>query len=235
MDSRDLEHIVALYDGEIRYTDAYVGRLVTSLARRRLLDDTVVVVTSDHGEEFFEHGNKGHRKTLYDESIRVPLIVRYPPRVPAGTVVERQVRLMDVAPTILALTAVPSPPDFGVEPLLADYAGRSLVPLMTNATAAAPMPPAFASLDPWGQRALRGERHKLMLMPLTPPTERLFDLVSDPREQTNLVATEPTTAAALRSELDAWTSTTRRVAKQSAPAAMSEQHKAALRALGYVE
>ena len=70
--------MIALYDGEIAWTDRHVGLLIERLEEHGLLDETIVVVTADHGEEFFEHGRFGHRKELYDESVRVPLVVRYP-------------------------------------------------------------------------------------------------------------------------------------------------------------
>src|SRR5262249_34350660 len=114
MDPRDLAHVVALYDGEIRYVDEYLGHVIDVVDRLGVLDQTLLVVTSDHGEEFFEHGRKGHRNALYDESIRIPLLMRYPGKIPAGTVIDRQVRLLDVAPTILALAGVAPPPEFGV-------------------------------------------------------------------------------------------------------------------------
>jgi arylsulfatase A-like enzyme len=113
MDRRDLEHVIALYDGEIRYTDEYLGRLIERLRAMELLDDTIVAVTSDHGDEFFEHGKKGHGNHLYDETVLVPLVLRHPATIPAGTVVEQQARLMDVAPTLLALAGVAPPPGFG--------------------------------------------------------------------------------------------------------------------------
>jgi arylsulfatase A-like enzyme len=84
MDPRDLEHVVALYDGEIRYTDLYLGKVVDQLRALGVLDHTIVVVTADHGDEFFEHGRKGHKKALYDESILVPLVIRFPEKVRRG-------------------------------------------------------------------------------------------------------------------------------------------------------
>ena len=72
MDRLDLEHVVALYDGEIALVDMFLGRLFQQLKRRGLWDETMVIVTADHGDEFFEHGNKGHRKSLYRETLQIP-------------------------------------------------------------------------------------------------------------------------------------------------------------------
>src|SRR5690606_19702043 len=110
MDPRDLAFLKSQYDGEIRFTDEHLGRIVARLEQMGVLDDTIVVVTSDHGEEFFEHGMKGHAKTLYDEVLRVPLVVRYPRRIGFGQRIAEQVRLMDVPATILGLAGV-APPD----------------------------------------------------------------------------------------------------------------------------
>ncbi len=234
MEPRDLEHVVALYDGEIRYTDAYLGRIVEALRRRRGGDETVVVVTSDHGEEFFEHGMKGHRNALYDESIRVPLIIRYPKTIPAGTVVESQVRLLDVAPTILALTDTPVPAGFGLDASLAPYAGRSLLPFLVDA-GSLPAVPAFADLQPQGQAAIRHDDRKLIVRPFATPHDQLFDLRADPGELVDRAATDPATAAALQQELRTWKDTAALAARRTDAAAMDAEHKAALRALGYVE
>jgi arylsulfatase A-like enzyme len=104
----------ALYDGEVRVFDDLVGRWIQALEALRMLDDTLVVVVADHGEELLERGHVGHsscnlRGTLYDESIRIPLIMRYPQRLPEGTVVKRQVSQVDVMPTILDLLGIPRP------------------------------------------------------------------------------------------------------------------------------
>ncbi len=106
MDKRDLDHILALYDGEIRYADDHIGILLDQLRELGLHDDTIVLIVSDHGDEFFEHGNKGHHRTLYDEVLRVPMIVRLPDRAHAGTVVDEQVTLVDLMPTMLELAGI---------------------------------------------------------------------------------------------------------------------------------
>jgi arylsulfatase A-like enzyme len=123
MPERDREHIVALYDGEIAWTDEHIGKILDDLDSLGLRDATVVMLLSDHGEEFFEHGRKGHRQTLYDEVIRIPLIVRYPGRIPAGQRFREQARMVDVVPTLLELAGMPVP---------ADVMGQSLVPLFSG-------------------------------------------------------------------------------------------------------
>jgi arylsulfatase A-like enzyme len=123
MPPRDFQHLLALYDGEIAWTDSFIGRLRADLEKAGILDDTVIVITSDHGTEFFEHGDKGHRKTLHDEVIRIPLVVRYPKKLPRGMKIEDLSRGIDVGPTVLELAGFPPP---------ADVLGTSLVPEIQN-------------------------------------------------------------------------------------------------------
>jgi arylsulfatase A-like enzyme len=117
--ARDLEHVRALYRGEIGWTDAHVGELLDLVAERRRLEAAAVIVTADHGEEFFEHGNRGHRQSLWDEVLRVPLLVVPPGGRAAGAAPRSDalVQLADVLPTALELA--------GLDPLPGAL-GRSL-------------------------------------------------------------------------------------------------------------
>ncbi len=121
MDPRDLEHLVALYDGEIAYVDSQLGAFFEWLAAQGLAEDTLVIVTSDHGEEFFEHGHKTHRRQLHRESVHVPWILSWPGHLPAGRRVPRTVGLVDLTPTVLGLVGVAGPPW---------TSGRDLTPLV---------------------------------------------------------------------------------------------------------
>ncbi len=111
MAPRDLEHLIALYDGEIAWTDEYLGRIIARLETLGVLDDTIIAVTSDHGTAFFEHGLKGHRNSLFDELIHVPLVIRYPEAIEAGTRVATQTRSIDIGPTLLDLAGLATPDD----------------------------------------------------------------------------------------------------------------------------
>ena len=121
VDARDLHHIKALYDGEILYTDRHVERLFREMKSLGIFDKSVIVVTSDHGEEFLEHGHWEHQKTLYEELLRIPLLVKLPNGKGSGRRISEQVSLVDVAPTILEALSVPRPPSFE---------GRSLFELL---------------------------------------------------------------------------------------------------------
>jgi arylsulfatase A-like enzyme len=96
---------VARYDAEIEHTDLQIGVLFDALGERGVFDNTIVVVVADHGEAFLEHGNFSHQ-ALYDELIHIPMLVRYPPSVPAGPTVAAPVRLMEVSSTVLSLAGV---------------------------------------------------------------------------------------------------------------------------------
>jgi arylsulfatase A-like enzyme len=110
MTQADKDHLVALYDGEIAWTDHHVGLVIEALKRLGLWENTIVVITSDHGEEFFEHGGKGHQRTLFDEVVKIPMIMRWP-TCPKGRVVDGQVRIIDLFPTLVEMTGIPGPPD----------------------------------------------------------------------------------------------------------------------------
>lgn len=120
MAAEDLRHIRSLFDGEIRWVDHHLARLFSELDARGLADNTVVALVADHGDEFFEHGEKGHQHSLYGELVQVPFIVRIP-GVTAGTVHADPVEMVDVMPTLLETVGV-APPD-GLQ-------GRSLLPLV---------------------------------------------------------------------------------------------------------
>ena len=178
MDRRDRKHLLALYDAEIRFTDDSLGRILDGLEARGELEDTLVVITADHGEEFLDHGGKGHQHTLYDELIRVPMIFSWPGRFEPA-VVEDQVRTVDIMPTLLSVAGLRRQPKMQ---------GRSLLPLLTGGS----LEPAdaFSELlvDGRSFRALRTLEWKWV-----DPGEGLpaaFDLTEDPNERRPIMAEE---------------------------------------------
>jgi len=123
----DREAMVDLYDGELRFTDDQIGRIVEALRGRGLLDRTLVVLLADHGEEFLEHGKIGHGNSLYDELLRVPLLMRFPDGRHGGARVATPVSLVDVLPTLAAFSGIDPP---------AAVSGRSLLPILRGEAAA---------------------------------------------------------------------------------------------------
>jgi arylsulfatase A-like enzyme len=106
---RDLEHLLALYDGGVSWVDSEVGRVLDALDDLGLSEDTLVIITSDHGEEFFEHGRKTHRKQLHRESVHVPLMMRWPGGLPEGVRIKGGTGIVDIVPTILSAVGLPAP------------------------------------------------------------------------------------------------------------------------------
>ncbi len=181
MPARDLRHLIALYDAEIRFTDDTLREIFNVLEAAGHLSDTLVVVTADHGEEFFEHDGKGHQQTLFDEVLRVPLIVWWPGRLPAGSVISDQVRLIDLMPTLASYA--------GAGRQLA-VQGRDLAPLLEGGSL--PPEPALAELLAEGlsMRALRTNVAKAMRFRDDFPA-LLFKLGVDPGEQAPIVPNAP--------------------------------------------
>ena len=153
MAPRDRQHLVALYDGEIRFTDRNLGRILEQLSHQRSDRTRLLVVTADHGEEFFEHGGKGHQSSLYEEQVRIPMIWNWPGHLPKDTLVRDTVRIIDIMPTLLAVAGVENPPRMQ---------GRNLWPLLTGKPL--PQVPALLELlvDKNDVRALRQEESKII-------------------------------------------------------------------------
>ncbi|MBN2576290.1 MAG: sulfatase-like hydrolase/transferase [Deltaproteobacteria bacterium] len=177
------------YDSEIAYADAAIGRLLEWLGKNR--PGAIVVVSSDHGEEFDEHGGRYHGSTLYDEQVRIPLILAVPGV--SGRVVRRQVELIDVAATLLGLLGVPAP---------AHMRGTDLGPWL--ATPPAPeelLPPAFAEIE--DKRMIVSGNEKL-ICDLNWGFCAYHDLATDPHERRNAADEYPDRTLALRHRLDDW-------------------------------
>ena len=186
---RDLQHLVALYRGEIGWTDSQLALIFKRLQRAGRLENALVIVTADHGEEFFDHGRRGHRATLYDEVTRVPLLIA-PPGGASATEVDAQVSLSDVLPTALDYAGVEAP---------ASSTGRSLRPAIEGRTFESR--PAISTLY-FPSLSSKGTQRHRFLHTLRTPEEKLsrsilvgrtqvprlkevawYDLRSDPLEQ----------------------------------------------------
>ncbi len=176
------EELRRRYAAEVRYTDAMLGRLYDALGATGTLDHTWLVVTSDHGEEFWEHGGFLHGHSLQDELLRVPLVV-VPPRSAGdarrGQRVDAQVRLEDVAATILDVA--------GLDPAAARD-GRTLRPLLEGQAEATPRTSVAGYVKSRDDLrvAVRRPPWKAIVSP-TMAGNRLFDLASDPAEQQNML------------------------------------------------
>ncbi|HET9314905.1 MAG TPA: sulfatase [Vicinamibacteria bacterium] len=221
----DLAHILALYDGEIRYTDDHLKRVLTHMTERGLDRGTLVLVTSDHGEEFLEHGSWEHQKTLYEEVVRIPLLLAGPSVTPRREA--RQASLLDVAPTVLAWAGLEVP---------GHMQGRSLL---------APLPEreAYGETDHTndGTRKLflrSGQGRGKTILSLrrqdaVPAREEWYDLAADPGETRSRPPRADAAEVIRRRAIERWKQARGRGA--GAPqVTLSEEQRERLRALGYV-
>jgi|GEM_PF-377281 len=237
MNPRDLEHLIALYDGEIRLVDDHLAMLRGELERLGIADRTVVVVVGDHGDEFFEHGNKGHHRTLYQEVLWVPLVVQVPGVTAVTPVVEDETSIVDVAPTLLSLTGIGIPKDFE---------GHDLSGFFVGSGADAGYDPGravFAELYRKGtlnvQVAELSRRRKL-IQHFNSRQLSTFNLTVDPGERVSLTPRGEVAspmAASLRDWLDGrWSLFDRRVRSEGVSAVVIDAKTAeTLRSLGYLQ
>lgn len=182
LDHHDIEHLIDLYDAEIKQLDNALEGLIKFLQQKGLSERSIIVITSDHGEEFFEHGGVLHGHTQYQELVHVPLIIKGP-KIPAGRRIDATSSLTDVMPTVLSLLGVPSP---------ADIDGYDLKCLWQDKGEKLPKRLVFAEADNDAakydiKRAVRRGRYKLHYDCLTKNSE-LYDLANDPHEKTNVYA-----------------------------------------------
>jgi arylsulfatase A-like enzyme len=225
----DVATMRANYAGEVSAADAALGRALDRLRAAGRLDGTIVVVTSDHGEEFHEHGGWTHGQSLYEELVRVPLVIRGPGGAPgAGRRIEAPVSLVDVAPTVLDLAGVASG---------APASGRSLVPLLEGRTL--PPVPHFAEIraGPVGARAvfLAGDACIVARKAGREACEA-YDLRRDPGQRVDRLAASGEPGGPerrLREVLDAAFASMEAGALPRESRAFDEETKRALEAIGY--
>jgi arylsulfatase A-like enzyme len=211
----DRLHIEHAYEAEVHSVDAAFATLVEGLRRLGLYDRTLIVFTSDHGEEFGEHGKVGrHGHTLYDELLRIPLLVKYPHSWRSGQALTAQVRGIDIAPTVLVALGMPVP---------AVFEGSDLT---RYAAGGVPPPPYAVSVLDGGGSSLRSPRWKW-------DRHALYDLSTDPGERVDVSAAYPRVAERLRRKAEEL------VAKAATigpvPATLDPALQERLRALGYLD
>ncbi len=224
----DREQVTALYDGEIRFADDAVADLLEGLEHRGLRKNTIIILTSDHGEELGERGGWNHGHTAYDELLRVPLIFSGPlADIPAGRRIKMPVQLIDVAPTILEIAGLLKEPDFEGESLFGLMRGQNREHFENRAVYA-------ATTQQPRKMAMIQESWKLIL---NPTFRFLFNLSQDPEERSNLFNLEKTQARNLAKNLRAWAVRSKRIHDQqvSVQKALSDEDKERLRSLGYIK
>ena len=221
----DAQHLRDLYDAGIRYTDQLMEHFIGRVEDLGLLTNTVLVVLSDHGEEFFEHGSALHN-TLYGEVLRVPLIFRLPEDrgIESGQRLRQIVRLIDIKPTLLELLGLGVPEH---------VQGTSLVPWMDGASG--------ESLPVFSERIQGAKRFALQIdgwkYIRRPDGEELYDLRGDPEEQNNLAASNETKLRELRRLANEVVRSNDELARRLQPGEafqLERQTRQQLEALGYL-
>ncbi|GMV22498.1 MAG: hypothetical protein AMXMBFR57_24470 [Acidimicrobiia bacterium] len=211
------------YDGEVSASDQIVARLFDALRKKDWYDTATIIVTADHGEGLGDHGEEEHGLFLYDEVMRVPMLIKQPGGRGGGTRVSTPIQHIDLMPTLLATAGLATP---------AGLPGRDLTPLLAGTGTIAPQGIYAEALYAryhfgWSElTSLTDERYRY----IRAPREELYDLEQDPDERVNLAPERSSVTAALRSALTTLTAG----AAITAPSAVSEADRQRLAALGYV-
>ena len=188
--SDEHKRALANYEREVRYTDDVLADFLGVLDAHGLAERTILIVTSDHGESFGEHFWDGHGFDLHDEALLVPFAVRAPGLVPAGRVVEEEVGLVDLTPTVLDLVGLPP---------LHDVQGHSFARLLTGRGAPFEEQPVV-SVALTKDESVRTRRYAYIR---APKAELFYDLAADPLETRDRLGKNPADAKAARAVLEA--------------------------------
>ena len=239
-------NVMALYDGDIRFLDEGLTRpLLDELKRDGLYDKTMIIITADHGEEFFDHISWGHSNHLYNELLKVPLVIKYPQSRYQGRKLTPFVRLADIVPTVMD--------EFGVRSSPVKLEGESLRPILENKETGERLCPSYLPdnifADPMPSKiSLIQGRYKFILNekfpdraytyfspppPNVPPIE-LFDLRQDPFERRNLANQEGEVARRMLQQAQTFLQAAKREGL-SKKALMDKDLEERLRALGYIK
>ncbi len=248
MDNKDFSLMSNLYDGGVHYVDSVAGELVEFFRDQGILDESILFITSDHGENIGDHGHWGHRYCLYDSLIRVPLIIRYPGIFEGGKRPDNYVQTVDIYPTVMDLLSIDR------EDVCKELQGETLFPSALGSrkrefTLSEFMPkpdlryydgyPEFdASVFAYGLTAIRYNGYKLIWS--STGRHELYDLTSDPGEARNVYSDWPDKVSELSQFLKQWqmsfeaSGQVQSYSLQSDPE-VDEDIKNKLKALGYVE
>jgi arylsulfatase A-like enzyme len=220
----DVQHLVDLYDDEIRFFDGELAELLQVLETRGLLDDTLIVFAADHGEEFLEHHHIKHCRTLFEASIHTPLVIEVP-GLPARDVGEA-VENLDIAPTILDL--------LGIDPAPLHLEGRSLRPLLEGKPSGTDATTSLQFSSQGSLRAVADGQFKL-IQDFANGTFTLYDLKADPGETTDVLRRERRTFHRLRETLGAWLAKTEGAGVAGISLRQATEAEKKLQSLGYLE
>ncbi len=185
------KRVLAIYDSTVSYNDQALGKLLAALKEKNLRDETLIVVTADHGEELWDHGRAGHGSTIRQELVAVPLLIHYPPLFGKGVVVKQGVDTLSIMPTLLDALGVPIPET---------VQGESLLPLAQGVGAGYPRPSIASQYEL--AHAIRLERWKLRVGHVG--RTELYDVESKQAEHQELSKSRPTEVRWLTDALSTW-------------------------------
>ncbi|MCL4859113.1 MAG: sulfatase [Caldilineaceae bacterium] len=196
----DKDYVIAQYDGAVAYMDAAIRTLFTAMQTLGVLDETIVVINGDHGETLYDHECWFDHHGMYDNVLHVPLIIRYPGKVPAGQRVAGFSQHKDLVPTLLDLAEI--------DATRFTFEGRSLLPMMRGEVASHESEFYITECTWMRKHGWRTPQWKLMIA-LEPdfhfkPEVELYNLVEDPDENHNLAESEPAIVAQLTERMNAW-------------------------------
>lgn len=195
----DKDYVIAQYDGAIAYMDACIQTVFTALEAHGIMDETIIVVNGDHGETLYDHECYFDHHGIYDTVLYVPLIIRYPGKIPAGKRVKGFNQHKDLLPTLMELAGI----ETGIE-----FNGRSLLPLI-NGEVASYDSEFYITECTWMRKHGWRTPHWKLIVALEPdfhfkPEIELYNLVDDPEENNNVAESEPEMVALLRGRMEAW-------------------------------
>ncbi len=221
-----------LYDGEIAFTDREIGRLLDELEKKGLLANTIVVLHSDHGEEFWEHGSCDHGHTQNEELLRVPLVIAWPGHVPAGRVVESRVRALDLYATLLELAGITQPPGLNRDTIESPRIDSvRLIPLFTDAGAPRAV---IAEAVHSGLREIKAVlRGDLKVVARGATENGCFELDEHTGQIRDLAAPSPEVIASAREFLAEHHARAMRAAKKARALVLDDATRAKIHGLGY--
>ncbi|MFC1968119.1 sulfatase-like hydrolase/transferase [Chloroflexota bacterium] len=208
MNDDDFETLSALYDGEISYLDFRMGQLFDYLRELNILDNTVLIITSDHGENFGEHHLMGHHFCVYDTLLHVPLIIRYPESVKAGLRVNEQVQLTDIFPTILDIVGI----DWDGKEQIQGYSlledreqDGSTFTIAEYVSGGLNLRDNIRSdLAKYNRRLRTVRTNEYKYIWASDGRDELYNIRNDPGELDNLINAEPEKASEMRAQLKKW-------------------------------
>jgi len=238
LSTRDLRYITDLYDGELLYLDTVMDRLLRSLEGRETEREMLVVVTGDHGESFGEHGRMGHRGSLYNPTLRVPLLISGP-GVPGNVRVDTRVQTIDIVPTVLEILGLDPPEETEGKSLARLWTGPGPIDSLTHRRCFAelhPEPDLVKRNPDLGREQAAVFDGAWKLIQIGGEVHHLYDLADDPGELVNRVSTEPHRTEELIEILSAWRKASGTVPASSAtPTDLDGRTTERLRSLGYLQ